>query len=1234
VKEQQKPPKPAELSEAGQRGGFERASFDVPRSVSPWGGLKESGTSTPRTPGSSRRRAESPPKLIHKRPSSMVIHSSPQLTPTVLVESPKSPPKGYFFDRSGSRSPERAVDNTPFAKVRELISQHSSRASTRPGTPHADIGDRTNTDNTQNVNGPDHAKLSAIPPPVNRAEKPKIPAKPTIFTVQDITSVANQARRPSHDVRISPFNTPPSSDEEPSQDPANVPASSTHNKSDFKPPQPTARRLSPQRNQTQLVREPQPIRPNDPRFMGFSKPADVIERKDSRAVGFDPASSRSPSRDPPPSPARAKTVSERPLPRDSREFALGPSKLTPRQVSENTRQIPPPVLPPATSTSPRQVPIRDPRLLGFSGSATIAHHEPSPGLPPRRTGTEPPRPPDESKRPATRPITQPLHSIPVDRSTKPATRTPQTESMSTPPDSNILFPPPPKRSAALSDPAPPSIQPTRSGPIPATKISILDKPQVPHRAVSAQDSDEDEAADEPFATRTEYPDMSQANRLSPFFTNGLQELPTKSDARVFDSCGQYLCTASYVTRVFDLSSGEQIMSLNHGETVKVTSVAFRPAAEFKDEGSRIWIGNNIGEIHEIDVMTHTVVASNTSHNRREIVRILRCRKDLWTLDDEGKLFIWPAHESGMPSLKYSHLSHRVQKGHTFSMVVRDKLWLATGKEIRIYKPGNEATFAALMGPQSQSGTGDITSGTYSAQQGGRVYFGHTDGKVTIYSTKDYTCLGIIKASDYKINALAFVGDWLWAAYKTGKIYVYDTSSTPWKVKKDWRAHESPIAGMLLDPSSFQTLRRLQVVSMGHDNLVRLWDGMLEDDWLENAMHERNIEYCTFREVRVAIMTWNVGAISPFDLRSGDFIADAIHAEDPPEILAFGFQEVVDLEDRAVTAKSILGFGKKKDNVKTEQHQSRIYREWRDYLSKCINNFTAGRYTYSELHTSSLVGLFQCIFVRQEERQHIRNLCATDVKCGLKGHYGNKGALITRFILDDSSLCFINCHLAAGQTHTSQRNNDVATILEAEFLPAEHDPDVRSSLFVGGGDGSQILDHEICLLNGDLNYRIDTIPRDTVINMIKRNELAKLLERDQIMVSRRRVSGFRLSPFTELPITFAPTYKYDTGTDNYDSSEKKRAPAWCDRLLYRGPGRVKQTEYRRHEVRVSDHRPVSGLFKITVKTIDEVKREKTKDRCHKAFGEVQRRLAADACVEYLVNSLGLGEKEAKALIAGG
>lgn len=212
----------------------------------------------------------------------------------------------------------------------------------------------------------------------------------------------------------------------------------------------------------------------------------------------------------------------------------------------------------------------------------------------------------------------------------------------------------------------------------------------------------------------------------------------------------------------------------------------------------------------------------------------------------------------------------------------------------------------------------------------------------------------------------------------------------------------------------------------------------------------------------------------------------------------------------------------------------------------------------------------------------------------------------RFLFDNTSMCFINCHLAAGQTQTKDRNADITAILEGFHFRDERDPLVRQNSYVGGGDGTMILDHEICVLNGDLNYRIDTMGRDTVVNAVKANNLSKLLDRDQLLATRRKNPWFKLRAFFEMAITFAPTYKYDVGTDNYDTSEKKRSPAWCDRILYRDLGRIQQLDYRRHEVRVSDHRPVTARFDIQTKTIDADKRAKTWEKCRQQLLDMNER----------------------------
>ncbi|KAI1438840.1 Endonuclease/exonuclease/phosphatase [Xylaria sp. CBS 124048] len=734
---------------------------------------------------------------------------------------------------------------------------------------------------------------------------------------------------------------------------------------------------------------------------------------------------------------------------------------------------------------------------------------------------------------------------------------------------------------------------------------------------------------------TTYPDTSRVNRRPPFAKQGAHEIYTKYDTRVFDVCGEYVCTSGHLTRVWNLHDGELLVSFSHGEGIKATSVAFKPGLNVNEEGSRLWIGNSIGEVIEADIATQSIISTKTNiHGRNEVIKIYRHFNEMWTLDDGGTLHVWGPNSDGLPSLNVNpHQTYKLAKGLTYSIIVGEQLWYAAGKEIRIFAPTVDGSVPvqALMRPLISEGAGEVTSGTTLKSQPGKVYFGHADGKVSIYSQTDFTCLSVLSISTYKINSLAGVGNHIWAAYNNGKISVYDVRSSPWALRKDWQAHnDSPALKLIADPASFYRLGRRQVLSLGADNTVRAWDGLLQDDFLENELKSMDVQYCTFEDLKVQAMTWNAGASTPNSLRYAEsdsmFIQNLLESSDCPDILVFGFQELVDLEDKTATAKRL--FKTKKKDATDHSHQ---YRDWRDFLVRSLDDFMPADHLYHLLHTATLVGLFTCIFVKSSLRDRIRNLNSTDVKRGMGGLHGNKGAIVVRFMIDDTSLCFVNCHLAAGQSQANSRHNDVAAILDSTILPIEPDPIVRLDSYISGGDGSMVLDHELCLLNGDLNYRIDTMSRDTVVNAVKANNLAKLLERDQLLVARRRNPAFRLRAFDEMPIQFAPTYKYDVGTDNYDTSEKKRSPAWCDRLLHRGSGRIQQLDYRRHEVRVSDHRPVTGRFKYTIKSISPKQRTLAWAACQQRFEDFLTTETNSEMLFYLMNVIGYDSTTSKGLV---
>ncbi len=332
----------------------------------------------------------------------------------------------------------------------------------------------------------------------------------------------------------------------------------------------------------------------------------------------------------------------------------------------------------------------------------------------------------------------------------------------------------------------------------------------------------------------DFPDSTTANRRKPVFKHGRPEIATKHDFRIFALSGDFLCCAGSMAKVWDLRTGEVVMAVSNAENVRTTSIAFKPSANPDEAGRLLWLGTSHGEISEVDTERRAVVfVQSSAHPRREVIKIHALAEGMCTLDDEGKLHLWPPSDTGMSSLKECHYSFRVPKGHSFSLAVGKDLWIATGKDIRVFRPSADVAvqFDVLSRPLCQPKVGEVTSGALLGKEAGKVFFGHTDGKVTVYASHNYNCLNVISLSLYKINAMAGVGPHLWAGFNTGMVYVYDTTTIPWTMKKDWHAHDSPILDIVLNRGASRTLDPLQVASLGMDGAIRLWDGILQDDWL-------------------------------------------------------------------------------------------------------------------------------------------------------------------------------------------------------------------------------------------------------------------------------------------------------------------------------------------------------------------------------------------------------------------
>lgn len=217
-----------------------------------------------------------------------------------------------------------------------------------------------------------------------------------------------------------------------------------------------------------------------------------------------------------------------------------------------------------------------------------------------------------------------------------------------------------------------------------------------------------------------------------------------------------------------------------------------------------------------------------------------------------------------------------------------------------------------------------------------------------------------------------------------------------------------------------------------------------------------------------------------------------------------------------------------------------------------------------------------------------------------GMMGNKGGVSVRLSLYDSSICFVCAHLAAHRENVEGRNSDYKNIIERTVFQTESnrendagDTDLirpRHGASCTEGIDLTISDNEIVFWLGDLNYRIDDdISTEEVFELIEKGDLATLRERDQLNIERKRGNAF--VGFNEGELNFPPTYKYQPGTDDYErrAEKKLRAPAWCDRVLWKvkqasEENSVRLLNYRRSTLLPSDHKPVSASFECDLRVV--------------------------------------------------
>ncbi|XP_057196039.1 type II inositol 1,4,5-trisphosphate 5-phosphatase isoform X2 [Triplophysa rosa] len=346
----------------------------------------------------------------------------------------------------------------------------------------------------------------------------------------------------------------------------------------------------------------------------------------------------------------------------------------------------------------------------------------------------------------------------------------------------------------------------------------------------------------------------------------------------------------------------------------------------------------------------------------------------------------------------------------------------------------------------------------------------------------------------------------------------------------------------------ELIRSGQPVLSNKDQMLGMPQFGLRDNLIKCELLRNEDAYTYIQNYSFFLGTYNVKGQNPKE-SLGPWLGSI---SNPPDFYLVGFQEL-DLSKEAFLFN---------DTPKEPEWMLAVYKGLHPDAK------------YALVKLVRLVGIMLVMYVKAEHAAHISEVEAESVGTGVMGRMGNKGAVALRFRFHNSDICVVNSHLAAHTEEFERRNQDFKDICRRMQF-GQQDPALPPLT---------IVKHNVVLWLGDLNYRISDLDVEHVKDLIAKKDFETLYNHDQLKRQMDEEAVF--VGFTEGEIDFQPTYKYDTGSDQWDTSEKCRVPAWCDRILWRGKN-VKQHRYESHmSLKSSDHKPVSSLLEIGIKMVNE------------------------------------------------